>query len=261
MLKEKNKPDAPARAKGLRARKWRPSEAEEAADPKLLASTLEACRGLLRSILTHWGPEFPSANPECEDPGPVGVVTSLVAGWVLRSAAGSTLGRADTAGLLGWLESHVLPRPAVVAELLRDSTVTSGLFRLYSRFCGATEPAEPEDRLPGLFNAVLLRLVAARGTAESPLQPVLEAIHLSSLDTEENADTQGNKGGWARRLQTLRGWPGAESTSCSHSLRALSVKPWGEDGPQHGCAEHGESALGSECGGRGRPRLCLQVRP
>uniref|UniRef100_A0A452ERG4 URB1 ribosome biosis homolog n=1 Tax=Capra hircus TaxID=9925 RepID=A0A452ERG4_CAPHI len=253
MLKEKNKPDAPARAKGLRARKWRPSEAEEAADPKLLASTLEACRGLLRSILTHWGPEFPSANPECEDPGPVGVVTSLVAGWVLRSAAGSTLGRADTAGLLGWLESHVLPRPAVVAELLRDSTVTSGLFRLYSRFCGATEPAEPEDRLPGLFNAVLLRLVAARGTAESPLQPVLEAIHLSSLDTEENADTQGNKGGWARRLQTLRGWPGAESTSCSHSLRALSVKPWGEDGPQHGCAEHGESALGSECGGEEGP--------
>ncbi|XFF96411.1 hypothetical protein AB1E19_000036 [Capra hircus] len=190
MLKEKNKPDAPARAKGLRARKWRPSEAEEAADPKLLASTLEACRGLLRSILTHWGPEFPSADPECEDPGPVGVVTSLVAGWVLRSAAGSTLGRADTAGLLGWLESHVLPRPAVVAELLRDSTVTSGLFRLYSRFCGAAEPAEPEDRLPGLFNAVLLRLVAARGTAESPLQPVLEAVHLSSLDTEEDADTQ-----------------------------------------------------------------------
>ena len=261
MLKEKNKPDAPARAKGLRARKWRPSEAEEAADPKLLASTLEACRGLLRSILTHWGPEFPSADPECEDPGPVGVVTSLVAGWVLRSAAGSTLGRADTAGLLGWLESHVLPRPAVVAELLRDSTVTSGLFRLYSRFCGAAEPAEPEDRLPGLFNAVLLRLVAARGTAESPLQPVLEAVHLSSLDTEEDADTQGNEGGWARRLQTLRGWPGAESTSCSHSLRALSVKPWGEDGPQHGCAEHGESALGSECGGRGRPRICLQVRP
>ncbi|XP_068831564.1 nucleolar pre-ribosomal-associated protein 1 [Capricornis sumatraensis] len=190
MLKEKNKPDAPARAKGLRARKQRPGEAEEAADPKLLASTLEACRGLLRSILTHWGPEFPGADLECEDPGPVGVVTSLVAGWVLRSAAGSTLGRADTAGLLGWLKSHVLPRPAVVAELLRDSTVMSGLFRLYSRFCGAAEPAELEDRLPGLFNAVLLRLVAARGAAGSPLQPVLEAVHLSSLDAEEDADTQ-----------------------------------------------------------------------
>ncbi|KAI4590180.1 hypothetical protein MJG53_001229 [Ovis ammon polii x Ovis aries] len=188
MLKEKNKPNS--QAKGLRSRKRRHGEVEEAADPKLLASTLEACRGLLRSILTHWGPEFPSADPECEDPGPVGVVTSLVAGWVLRSAAGSTLGRADTAGLLGWLQSHVLPRPAVVAELLHDSTVTSGLFRLYSRFCGAAEPAEPEDHLPGLFNAVLLRLVAARGAAGSPLQPVLEAVHLSSLDTEEDADTQ-----------------------------------------------------------------------
>ena len=68
MLKEKNKPSAPARAKGMRARKRRPGEAEEAADPELPASALEACSGLLRSILTHWAPEFPSADPEREDP-------------------------------------------------------------------------------------------------------------------------------------------------------------------------------------------------
>lgn len=190
MLKEKNKPSAPARAKGMRARKRRPGEAEEAADPELPASALEACSGLLRSILTHWAPEFPSADPEREDPGPVGAIASLVAGWVLRSAARSTLGRADAAGLLGWLKSHVLQQPAVVAELLRDGTVTSSLFRLYSRFCGAVEPAGSEDRLAGLFNAVLLRLVAARGTAGIPLQPVLETVHLSSLDAEEDADTR-----------------------------------------------------------------------
>ncbi|XP_055273360.1 nucleolar pre-ribosomal-associated protein 1 [Moschus berezovskii] len=185
MLKEKNKPVAPARAKGPRARKRRPGEAEEAANSELPASTLEVCRGLLRSILTHWGPEFPG-----EDPGPVGAVASLVAGWVLRSAAGSPLGRADAAGFLGWLKSHVLPRPAVVAELLRDGAVMSGLFRLYSRFCNATEPAGPEDRLAGLFNTVLLQLVVARGSAGSPLQPVLEAIHLSSLDAKEDAETR-----------------------------------------------------------------------
>lgn len=243
MLKEKNKPSAPARAKGMRARKRRPGEAEEAADPELPASALEACSGLLRSILTHWAPEFPSADPEREDPGPVGAIASLVAGWVLRSAARSTLGRADAAGLLGWLKSHVLQQPAVVAELLRDGTVTSSLFRLYSRFCGAVGPAGSEDRLAGLFNAVLLRLVAARGTAGIPLQPVLETVHLSSLDAEEDADTRGNVGGWARRLQTARGGPGAESTSRSHSLRVLSVKPCGEDGPQPGSVEHRESAF------------------
>ncbi|XP_020764535.2 LOW QUALITY PROTEIN: nucleolar pre-ribosomal-associated protein 1 [Odocoileus virginianus] len=192
MLKEKNKPGAPARAKGPRAWKRRPGEAEEVADPELPASALETCRGLLRSILTHWEPTVPGADPEREDAGPVGAIASLVASWVLRSAAGSPLGRADAAGLLGWLESHILPRPAVVAELLRDGAVTSGLFRLYSRFCGAAEP-EPEgteDRLAGLFNTVLLRLVAARGPVTSSLQPVLEAVHVSSLDTEEDADTQ-----------------------------------------------------------------------
>lgn len=245
MLKEKNKPGAPARARGPRARKRRPGEAEEAADPELPVSALEACRGLLRSILTHWEPEAPGADPEREDAGPVGAITSLVASWVLRSAAGSPLGRADAAGLLGWLESHILPRPAVVAELLRDSAVTSGLFRLYSRFCGAAEPEGP-DRLAGLSNAVLLRLVAARGPVGSPLQPVLEAVHLSSLDAEEDADTRGNVGGWARRLQTAWGGLGAGSTPRSHSLRALSVKPYGEDGPQHGSGEHRESASGSQ---------------
>ena len=99
--------------------------------------------------------------------------------------------------------------------------------------------------MAGLFNAVLLHLVAARGTAGIPLQPVLETVHLSSLDSEEDADTRGNVGGWARRLQTAQGGPGAKSASRSHSLRVLSVKPCGEDGPQHGSVEHGESAPGS----------------
>ena len=192
MLKETNKPGVPARAKGPRARKRRPGETEEAADPELPASALEACRGLLRSILTHWEPEVPGADPEREGTGPVGAIAPLVASWVLRSAAGSPLGRADAAGLLGWLESHILPRPAVVSALLGDGAVTSGLFRLYSRFCGAAEPEGLEDRLASLFNAVLLRLVAARGPVTSPLQPVLEAVHVSSLDAEEDADTRGN---------------------------------------------------------------------
>lgn len=249
MLKEKNKPGAPARARGPRARKGRPSEAEEAADPELPAAALESCRGLLRSILTHWEPEAPGADPEREDAGPVGAIASLVASWVLRSAAGSPLGRADAAGLLGWLESHILPRPAVVAELLRDGAVTSGLFRLYSRFCGAAEPEGPEDRLAGLFNAVLLRLVAARGPVGSPLQPVLEAVHLSSLDAEEDADTRGNVGGWARRLQTAWGGLGAGSTPRSHSLRALPVKPWGRTALSTGLGSTESQPLGPKCAG------------
>ncbi|XP_061049977.1 nucleolar pre-ribosomal-associated protein 1 isoform X2 [Eubalaena glacialis] len=187
MLKDKNKPVGPARARGPRGRKRRPGEGEEVVDPELPASTLEACRGLLRSILTHWGPTFPDPEPESEGPGPVGAVTALVAGWVLRSAAVSPLGRVETAGLLGWLRSRILPRPAVVADLLQDSAVASGVFRLYSRFCGAEGLAGPEQSAAGLFNAVMLQLGAARGPAGSPYWPMLEAVHLSSLNAEDAA--------------------------------------------------------------------------
>ncbi|XP_028348869.1 nucleolar pre-ribosomal-associated protein 1 [Physeter macrocephalus] len=187
MLKDKNKPVGTARAKGPRGRKRRPGEAEEAVDPGLPASTLEACGGLLRSILTHWGPAFPDPEPESEGPGPGDAVTALVAGWVLRSAAASPLGRAETAGLLGWLRSRILPRPAVVADLLQDSAVASGVFRLYSRFCGAEGLAGPEQGAAGLFNAVMLQLGAAHGPPESRYRPMLEAVHLSSLNAEDAA--------------------------------------------------------------------------
>ncbi|XP_057553181.1 nucleolar pre-ribosomal-associated protein 1 isoform X1 [Hippopotamus amphibius kiboko] len=187
MLKDKNKPVGPARAKGPRGRKRRPGEAEEAADPELPASTLEVCKGLLRSILTHWGPAFPGPEPESEGPHPVGAVASLVASWVLRSAAGSPLGQAETACLLGWLKSHILPWPAVMADLLRDGAVMSGVFRLYSRFCGAEELVGPGQSAAGLFNAVMLQLVAARGPTGSPFPPMLKAVHLSSLNAEDAA--------------------------------------------------------------------------
>ncbi|XP_036870691.2 nucleolar pre-ribosomal-associated protein 1-like isoform X1 [Manis javanica] len=96
MLKDKNRPVVAARARGPWGRRRRPGEAEEAADPELQVSSLETCKGLLRSILTHWGPVFPScepaqepsdrATPESSALGPVHAAASLVATWVLCSA-------------------------------------------------------------------------------------------------------------------------------------------------------------------------------
>nr|XP_006216094.1 nucleolar pre-ribosomal-associated protein 1 isoform X1 [Vicugna pacos] len=197
MLKDKNRPVMPARAKGLRGRKRRPGEAEEMADPELQASTLEMCKGLLRSILTHWGPVFPGpepaqeptdqATPKSEAPGPVHTVTSLVASWALRSVAESPLSGAGAAGLLGWLKSHVVPQPLVVADLLQDDAVRSSLFRLYGRPCDAEGLAGPEQAVACLLNTVMLRLLEARGPAGSAVPPAVEALHLSSLSAEDGA--------------------------------------------------------------------------
>ncbi|XP_074216763.1 nucleolar pre-ribosomal-associated protein 1 isoform X2 [Camelus bactrianus] len=197
MLKDKNKPVMPARAKGPRGRKRRPGEAEEMADPELQVSTLETCKGLLRSILTHWGPVFPGpepaqeptdqATPESEAPGAVHTVTSLVASWALHSVAESPLSGAGAAGLLGWLKSHVVPQPLVVADLLQDDAVRSSLFRLYGRPCDAEGLAGPEQAVACLLNTVMLRLLAARGPAGSAVPPAVEALHLSSLSAEDGA--------------------------------------------------------------------------
>uniref|UniRef100_A0A5F9DR07 URB1 ribosome biosis homolog n=1 Tax=Oryctolagus cuniculus TaxID=9986 RepID=A0A5F9DR07_RABIT len=191
MLKEKSKPAGPARAKGPRGRKRRLGEAEETADPELKASSLETCRGHLRSILTHWGPVVPAAPaqepPESEAPPAAYATAALVLSWVLRSLAGRPLSRPEAAGLLGWLRSHVLPHPAVVASLLGDSAVKSGLFVLYSQLCGAEGLAGPAQDVACLFNAVMLQLLAAGTTTASPWHAEVEALCASCLPGKDEA--------------------------------------------------------------------------
>ncbi|XP_029794526.1 nucleolar pre-ribosomal-associated protein 1 [Suricata suricatta] len=82
MLKDKGRPAGPARARGPRGRRRRPEEAVEAADPEPRAAALETCRGLLTSILTHWGPARggpeDGAGPESDASGlALGVLMTL----------------------------------------------------------------------------------------------------------------------------------------------------------------------------------------
>lgn len=196
MLKDGNKPTVPTRARGPRGQRRRPGEAQEAASPELQPSSLETCRSLLRSILTHWEPVFPGpaptqgpsdpAAPHSEAVGPVCTVAALVVSWVLRTATERPLSGAEAAGLLHWLRSHVVRQPEVVAQLLGDSVVRSGLFRLYSRLCTDGQ-AGPE------LNAVMLPLVAALSPSETPLPPAVETLRLASLDDKEEA-TRGDSG-------------------------------------------------------------------
>ncbi|KAK2089539.1 nucleolar pre-ribosomal-associated protein 1 [Saguinus oedipus] len=197
MLKDKNKPVMPARAKGPRGRKRRLGEAEDMADPELMASTLETCKGLLRSILTYWGPVIPgpdptqepvdSASPESAVRSPVYAAASLVVSWVLRSVAEHPPSRAEAAGLIGWLQSHILPHPVVVADLVRDGALRSSIFKLYSRLCGAEGLTGPVQEVACLFNTVMLQLVAAQGWAGSPFHLAMEALCLSSLSEKDEA--------------------------------------------------------------------------
>ncbi|XP_013359577.1 PREDICTED: nucleolar pre-ribosomal-associated protein 1 isoform X2 [Chinchilla lanigera] len=192
MLKDKNRPIVPARARGPRGRKRRPGEAEETAQPELAASSVETCRALLRSILTHWAPVVPGPEPsqdrdtqESKATGRVHTAASLVARWVLRSVAEGPLRGAEAVRLLGWLKNHILPHPAVVADLLGDGAVRRSLFQLYTRLCSAEGLAGPAQDVAVLFNTVMLQLVAAQGHVGSALHSAVEALCASSVQEED----------------------------------------------------------------------------
>ncbi|XP_023561351.1 nucleolar pre-ribosomal-associated protein 1 isoform X2 [Octodon degus] len=189
MLKDKTRPVVPARARGPRGRKRRPGEAEEAVQPELAASRM--CKALLRSILTHWAPVVPGSKPsqdqatqDSKATGPVHAATSLVASWVLCSVAESPLSRAEAAGLLGWLKSHILPHPVVVADLVGDGAVRRSLFQLYSRLCGAEGLEGPMQDVAILFNMVMLQLLGAQGHGGSPFHLAVEALCASCVQEE-----------------------------------------------------------------------------
>lgn len=197
MLKDKNKPMTAARAKGPRGRRKRHGEVEEAAEPELEASSLATCKDLLRATLTHWGPVVPIPGPTQESVGQAAPGTkapdsthaaaSLVANWVLQSLAECPLSRSEATRLLDWLESYILPHPVVVADLLGDSAVTSGIFRLYNRHCSVQGLAEPAQDVACKFNTIMLQLLAARGQIDSPFHPVVEALCLDCLDEKDEA--------------------------------------------------------------------------
>ncbi|XP_006886816.1 PREDICTED: nucleolar pre-ribosomal-associated protein 1 [Elephantulus edwardii] len=197
MIKDKNKPVGPGRTKGPRSRKRKPGEAEEMAAPELKAATLDRCRGHVRSILTHWGPVFPStepsvepldeATPKSDALGLVHATASLAARWMLRAVVKCLPSGQEASGFLSWLKNHILPQPLVVADLLGDSAVRSSLFKLYSELCGADGLAGPTQGVVCLFNTIMLQLVASQGHEGSSIHQAVEALSLSSLEEEDEA--------------------------------------------------------------------------
>ncbi|XP_034371344.1 nucleolar pre-ribosomal-associated protein 1 [Arvicanthis niloticus] len=197
MLKDKNRPVVAARAKGPRGRKKRHGELEETTEPELEAFTLRKCKDLLRVILTHWGPGVPlpgppqasvgQAIPKSETLGSAHAALSLVANWVLRSLTDQPLSKAEVTRLLDWLKSYILPQPMVVADLLRDSAVKTGIFRLYSRHCSAQNLMGPAQDVACKFSMVMLQLLVAQGRMDSPFHSVAEALCLDSLNEKDEA--------------------------------------------------------------------------
>lgn len=203
MLKDKSRPVVAAQARGPRGRKRRHGGLETTAEPQLEASSVEKCKDLLRATLTHWGPADPlpgptqgsvgQAIPKSKTLDSAHAAVSLVASWVLRSLAERPVSRAEVTRLLDWLKSHILPQPMVVADLLGDSAVKTGIFKLYSHHCSPQGLMGPAQDVACKFSMVMLQLLVAQGRKESPFHSVAEALCLDSLNEKDEAK-RGNVG-------------------------------------------------------------------
>ncbi|XP_068930997.1 nucleolar pre-ribosomal-associated protein 1 isoform X1 [Petaurus breviceps papuanus] len=196
IIKDRNKPPAPARSKTQRKKKME-MDPEETADPELKASSLKKCRDLLRSILTHWEPVFPLAEtepkqgqvhlaprPESDTVGLVGVTAILVARWGISSLTDPVLDVQGVPEVLRWFKSSILPHHMVVTELLRDVMWRNSIFKLYSQLSSARELKTPTQSILCLFSTIMLHLMASQGPIENSFHEVLETIALSSTDEE-----------------------------------------------------------------------------
>ncbi|XP_051840932.1 nucleolar pre-ribosomal-associated protein 1 [Antechinus flavipes] len=221
IIKDRNKPSAPARSKAQRNKKKMEVDPEETIDPELKASNLMKCRGLLRSILTHWDPAFavvetePKQEQVCLAPGLereavdlVGATAVLVAQWEISSLMDPVLDIQGVPEVLRWFKSSILLHPMVVTELVRDVTWRNSIFKLYSQLSHARELKAASQSVFCLFNTVMLHLMASQGPIENSFHEVVETIALSSIDEEDK--TKQAAAMFLVSLYIKDIWPGAK---------------------------------------------------
>ncbi|XP_007493354.2 nucleolar pre-ribosomal-associated protein 1 isoform X1 [Monodelphis domestica] len=221
MIKDRNKPPAPARSKAQRSRKKMEVDPEGTTDPELKASSLKKCRDLLRSILTHWEPIFPVSEretdseqvhlapcPESEAVGLVSATAVLVASWGINSLTDPTLDVQGVPEVLRWFKRSILPHQTVVTELFRDVMWRNSIFKLYGQLSSAKELKAATWNILCLFNTIMLHLMVSQGPIENSYHEVIETISLSSTDEEDK--TKQAAAAFLVSLYIKDIWPGAK---------------------------------------------------
>ncbi|XP_030057993.1 nucleolar pre-ribosomal-associated protein 1 isoform X2 [Microcaecilia unicolor] len=179
-IKEKNKPPS-----SQQSRRRIVVEGEEELDSKMKVTYLENCRDLLASILLHWEPMRPPAEPyETADSENKGdtlecAAASLVAKWVLKSATKHDLTIPRICAVLQWFHVNVLPNGAVVETLLKDHTLRNCIFKLYSRVC---KSGTLDSDVLHLFNTIMIELLNIEGCSETSRHKLVKEMCLRAAD-------------------------------------------------------------------------------
>ncbi|XP_062982759.1 nucleolar pre-ribosomal-associated protein 1 [Elgaria multicarinata webbii] len=190
-IKEKNKPQVHFRTSSrLVQKKNEIDKAEMTSEWKEFY--LEECRSVLRSVLVHWEPLFlnvPAKYLEEQNgygnPGLTCENAYLVIRWLVKSLIDGSDNIPNALLTFRWFKKSVLGNSTVVEKVLKDATLKSGIFKLYSSICNASEEKTVELNDLSLLNEIMLHLLDLQELTKSVLHGTVKTLCLSAMAEED----------------------------------------------------------------------------
>ncbi|CAI5772653.1 pre-ribosomal-associated 1 [Podarcis lilfordi] len=191
-IKDKNKAQAPFRTSSRLVRKKNEIETEPETASERGEKYFEECRSVLRSVLFHWEPVFldrpakhSKEHNEDDNPGLTCKIAYLVFRWLVKSLLDSSFNVQNVLLTFKWFEKSALQNSTVVDEILKDSTLRSGIFKLYSTVYNACEEKAMELSDLSLLNGIMLHLLDSQNLTKNAFHETVERFCLSAVTEEE----------------------------------------------------------------------------
>uniref|UniRef100_A0A670I5I8 URB1 ribosome biosis homolog n=1 Tax=Podarcis muralis TaxID=64176 RepID=A0A670I5I8_PODMU len=191
-IKDKKKTQAPFRTSSRLVRKKNEIETEGETASERGEKYLEECRSVLRSVLFHWEPVFlniPAKHSKehngDDNPGLTCKIAYLVFRWLVKSLLDSSFNVQNVLLTFKWFEKSALQNSTLVDEILKDSTLKSGIFKLYSTVYNACEEKAMELNDLSLLNGIMLHLLDSQNLTKNAFHETVERFCLSAVTEEE----------------------------------------------------------------------------
>uniref|UniRef100_A0A8D2JBQ1 URB1 ribosome biogenesis homolog n=1 Tax=Varanus komodoensis TaxID=61221 RepID=A0A8D2JBQ1_VARKO len=138
-IKEKNKSQIPFRPSSRPVQKRNEIETETETASEWTDVYLGECRSVLRSLLVHWEPCFLNVPAEHQkeqngygDPRLTSEIAYLVFRWLVKSHIDNSANIQSALLTFRWFKKNVLGNSTVEEKILKDATLKSGMFKVYS---------------------------------------------------------------------------------------------------------------------------------
>ncbi|XP_061483804.1 nucleolar pre-ribosomal-associated protein 1 isoform X3 [Rhineura floridana] len=196
-IKDKNKPQVPFRTSSRLVQKKNEIETEAETASEWGKKYLEECRSVLRSVLVYWEPVFldmPAKHPKEHsgdgNPGLTCKIAYFVFRWLVKSLVDSSFNIQSVLLTFKWCKKSVLQNSAVVDEILKNGTLKSSIFQLYSGVYNAYEENAIELSDLSLLNEIMLLLLDSQNLTKNPFHEIVKRFCLSAV-TEEDTMKKG----------------------------------------------------------------------